>query len=147
MGVAGFIIGTVAGQFSGAWAYWRIRNRAGSADPEFDAAWVAGLVTTVIASARAFRTLPCVTLVLQRAGYRARRALPAAEGYSEYRDADHRGADEGPLATPGHERARDDTDPLEEEERPREQNEDGDDAHHGADHSAAITSARGRIFR
>ena len=51
MGVAGFIIGTVAGQFSGAWAYWRIRNHAGSADPEFDAAWAAGLVTTVIASA------------------------------------------------------------------------------------------------
>ena len=51
MGVAGFIIGTAAGQFSGAWAYWRIRNRAGSADPEFDAAWAAGLVATVIASA------------------------------------------------------------------------------------------------
>ena len=52
MGMAGFIIGTVAGQFSGAWAYWRIRGKsAASPDREFDAAWAGGLVATVVASA------------------------------------------------------------------------------------------------
>jgi hypothetical protein len=61
MGVAGFVLGTIAGQFAGAWAYWRIRGTSpapsdhesseAAANREFDAAWAAGLVTTVVASA------------------------------------------------------------------------------------------------
>ncbi len=52
MGAGGFIIGTVASQFSGAWVYWRIRGPgAVSPNREYDAAMVAGLVTTVVASA------------------------------------------------------------------------------------------------
>ena len=52
MGTPGFIIGTLAGQLSGAWVYWRIRgNTPEPSTREFDAAWAAGLVTTVVASA------------------------------------------------------------------------------------------------
>ena len=52
MGTLGFIIGTAAGQFSGAWMYWRIREaRRTAAVREADAATAAGLVTTAVASA------------------------------------------------------------------------------------------------
>jgi hypothetical protein len=52
MGTAGFVIGSVAGQFSGAWVYWRIRgDTSQSSMREGEAAWAAGLVTVVIASA------------------------------------------------------------------------------------------------
>src|SRR6266516_539403 len=61
LGTAGFIIGTVAGQLAGAWAYWRIRGNSpgqlnreddtAAANREFDAAWAAGFVTAVVASA------------------------------------------------------------------------------------------------
>ena len=52
MGVGGFIIGTVAGQFAGAWAYWRVRGqRSEPATRETRAAIAAGLVTTLVASA------------------------------------------------------------------------------------------------
>ena len=52
MGTAGFVIGTVAGQVSGAWAYWRILGTGpGPSTRELEAGWAAGLVTTVIASA------------------------------------------------------------------------------------------------
>jgi len=52
MGVIGLIIGTSAGQFAGAWAYWQVRGY--NPDPavhEVLAAAAAGLVTTVVASA------------------------------------------------------------------------------------------------
>src|SRR5437867_4421871 len=52
MGLAGFIIGSVAGQFSGAWVYWRIRGSSpGPSMREADAAAAAGFVTAVVASA------------------------------------------------------------------------------------------------
>ena len=51
MGVAGLVIGTVAGQFSGAWVYRRVRGNSPGPWSEFDAAWAAGLVTTAVASA------------------------------------------------------------------------------------------------
>jgi hypothetical protein len=52
MGMAGFIIGTVAGQFSGAWVYWQVRgNPAGAVARWIDEAMAAGLVTTIVASA------------------------------------------------------------------------------------------------
>jgi hypothetical protein len=49
MGVAGFIIGSVGGQFAGAWVYWQIRGDG--PEREARAAAAAGLVTMVIASA------------------------------------------------------------------------------------------------
>ncbi len=52
MGVAGFVLGTLAGQFAGAWVYWRIRgNSPPPANREYDAAMAAGFVTTIVASA------------------------------------------------------------------------------------------------
>ena len=48
MGAAGFVIGTVAAQFSGAWAYWQVRGRGPG---EARAAVAAGLVATAVASA------------------------------------------------------------------------------------------------
>jgi hypothetical protein len=52
MGLAGFIIGTMAGQFSGAWVYWQIRGTGpGPAMRETYAAAAAGVVTAVVASA------------------------------------------------------------------------------------------------
>lgn len=44
MGIAGFILGTVAGQFAGAWIYGRIHG------PELLAASAGGIVTTIVAS-------------------------------------------------------------------------------------------------
>jgi len=52
MGVAGFVLGTLAGQFAGAWVYWRIRgNSLPPANREYGAAMAAGFVTTLVASA------------------------------------------------------------------------------------------------
>jgi hypothetical protein len=50
MGVAAFLIGTVAGQIAGAWAYLRVR-RTQEPRRELLAATMAGLVTTGVASA------------------------------------------------------------------------------------------------
>ena len=50
--MAGFIVGTIVGQFCGAWVYWRVRgNRSGPAMREALAATAAGLVTAAIATA------------------------------------------------------------------------------------------------
>jgi hypothetical protein len=51
MGLAGFAIGTVAGQFAGAWAYGRIRGGGPEPAPhEVLAAVAAGLTTTLVSS-------------------------------------------------------------------------------------------------
>ena len=72
MGTAGLIIGTVAGQFAGSWAYWRVRGRGpgpsdrdalAAANRDFDAAWAAGVVTTLVASV-IYISLGVHTLVL-----------------------------------------------------------------------------------
>ena len=49
--MGGFVVGTIAGQFSGAWAYWKVHGLSSSQTrPEWLAATAAGLVTTLIAS-------------------------------------------------------------------------------------------------
>ena len=51
MAIGGFIIGSVAGQFAGSWAYWRaLGGRPSATRSEWVAATVAGLVATVVAS-------------------------------------------------------------------------------------------------
>ncbi len=51
-GVGGFIVGTLVGQFAGAWVYWRTRNALeGHAGRELWAGTAAGLLTAVVATA------------------------------------------------------------------------------------------------
>jgi hypothetical protein len=50
--LVGFIVGTIVGQFCGAWVYWRVRGKnPGPAMREALAAAAAGLVTAAIATA------------------------------------------------------------------------------------------------
>lgn len=51
MGVAGFVLGTLAGQIAGAWVYWRVRASREPVVHEFQAATAAGIATTIVASA------------------------------------------------------------------------------------------------
>jgi hypothetical protein len=51
MGLAGFLLGTAIGQLAGAWLYWRVRASHELIPREFQAATVAGITTTVVASA------------------------------------------------------------------------------------------------
>jgi hypothetical protein len=51
MGLLGSMIGTIAGQLAGAWAYWRVRSRPSKPpEGELSARLVAGFVTTIVAS-------------------------------------------------------------------------------------------------
>ena len=58
---------------------------------------------------------------------------------------DERGADDRPFAAPRHERARYDTDALEEEDHSREQRDDGDDAH-GEPHGYFASRTESALF-
>jgi uncharacterized PurR-regulated membrane protein YhhQ (DUF165 family) len=50
--MGGFILGTILGQFAGAWAYWQARRTdASSRRAEWLAAAAGGLVSTLVASA------------------------------------------------------------------------------------------------
>jgi hypothetical protein len=50
--MGGFIVGTIAGQFLGSWAYWQVRGHsAAHGVSEWLAATAAGVVATVVASA------------------------------------------------------------------------------------------------
>jgi len=52
VGAVSFLLGSIVGQLSGAWVYWRVRSAVQSArTAELGAAAVSGAVTAVIASA------------------------------------------------------------------------------------------------